>query len=240
MADNNDNNLDHIINELERRLNYGFVDRALLLQALTHPITNPVRNFETLEFLGDSILNASISWLVYEKVATSDEGILARYKGYLASKDFISKLASQIGLHRVVTEVNRDLQNVTDSLICDIFEGLIGACFLDSSFDSAHHVIKLLVSPHFPTFQEVLDANPKSALQEWLQRQGLENPRYEVISVEGPEHNTTYTVLLTLPTGEEFEGKGPSKRVAEKNAAFKAVKSLNLSVKTGEYQKDNG
>lgn len=223
--------VDYLLNQLEISLNYGFVDRNLLIQALTHPTTNPVRNFEPLEFLGDSILNASISWLVFEKVPTSDEGILARYKGYLASKDYISKITAKFGLPVVIAKVNPDCQNVSEALTCDIFEALIGACFLDSSFDSTHHVIKSLVLPSFPTFQEILDANPKSALQEWLQRRGLDNPRYEVVSIDGPEHNTTYTVILSLPTGEEFEGKGPSKKVAEKNAAFLAVKSLGIGIK---------
>ena len=103
-----DNKLKRALFELETKINYFFLDKELLVQALTHPISNPARNFEPLEFLGDSILAASVSWMVFEKVGTPDEGLLTKFKGYLVSKDFLERIASKLELAKFIQIVNNN------------------------------------------------------------------------------------------------------------------------------------
>ncbi|MCS6894209.1 MAG: ribonuclease III, partial [Deltaproteobacteria bacterium] len=64
--------------KLEEKLEYCFIDRELLKQSLTHPAVNPVRNFEPLEFLGDSLLGSCLAVLIYNRIQTTDEGLLSR------------------------------------------------------------------------------------------------------------------------------------------------------------------
>ncbi|MCS6961958.1 MAG: putative dsRNA-binding protein [Deltaproteobacteria bacterium] len=225
-----DETFQKLVSNLEKKLDYVFLNRELLIQALTHPVTNPSRNFEPLEFLGDSVLNCCVAFLVFNKVQTSDEGILTRYKGYLVSKGFLERIVQDIGLFELVSWANRDYDKITQKTLCDVFEAIIGACFLDSSFETVYQLIKKFYTQRFPSYAEILEANPKSVLQEWCQQKGIGLPVYEVVSQEGPVHNTTFIVNLRLPTGEEFEGKGPSKSVAEKNAAFEAIKFLDLNL----------
>jgi ribonuclease-3 len=217
--------------ELETRFNYIFLDKQLLMQALTHPVSNPARNYEPLEFLGDSILAASVSVMVFEKVATSDEGLLTKFKGYLVSKDCLEKIASGLELGRFIQLVNASGGDLILSprVIVDVFEALVGAAFLDSSFESVHQILTKHFKDHFPSITDLINYDPKSALQEFCHSKGWSNPKYTVISTEGPEHNTTFFVTVELSEGSVFEGKGPSKKDAEKAAAALALKSIKDS-----------
>ncbi len=214
--------------DFEGRIDYGFTNREFLLQSLTHPIKDPVKNYEPLEFLGDCIFNAAVAIIVFEKVRTSDEGLLSRFKGYIVSKQFVAQIIEQLDITTPFRIINGEEGIITQRTLCDVFEAILGAIYLDSSFDTVNSLVRRLINPRFPSTSEVIKSDPKSLIQEWCQSQGLGVPVYNLVSREGPEHNTTFTVQLCLPSGEEFEGKGPSKKVAERNAAFQAVKYLGL------------
>ena len=61
--------------------------------------------------------------------------------------------------------------------------------------------------------------DPKSALQEWAQGQGLPPPTYSIVEQIGPDHAPKFRVVVKVKGAESEFGSGTSKRIAEQAAA---------------------
>ena len=51
-------------------------------------------------------------------------------------------------------------------------------------------------------------------------------PEYQVVESSGPDHNKTFVVECLLANGQAARGEGPSKKVAEQQAAGAALAAL--------------
>jgi dsRNA-specific ribonuclease len=103
----------HRLSELERLLGYAFREPALLRQAITHKsFSNEnaqlgLPHNESLEFLGDSVLNFVISTRLYSMFAGSSEGELSRFRSYLVSGRHLVSLARELHLVVLLQDVAR-------------------------------------------------------------------------------------------------------------------------------------
>lgn len=224
--------------ELESRISYSFKNKETLLRALTHRSYSHespervIRDNETLEFLGDSILGFIISELLFDKYASQyTEGLMSKVKSYIISTEILSMKAREIelGTHLLLGRGEEKTGGRTKrSLLANTFEALIAAIYLDGGLDQTkdfvHRFFRQTIEDvaerdfHFNDF--------KSLLQEKLQSLGEAPPDYSIILEEGPHHQKTFHVDIRIRNVAVACGTGGTKKEAEQDAARKAYEQL--------------
>ncbi len=209
------------LKDLEKSINYEFKDIDLLKLALTHKSFDNKSNNERLEYLGDSILNSSISKYLYLEFPNQREGLLTRMRSFIVKGETLTKKANELKLNQYI-EISKGTANLSDHRKFSILEGsiesLIGAVFLDSDWDNVDNFILEL----FANELSIIEANQefrdsKTELQELLQSKKLKLPIYVTI-----ESDSGFDCKLELQEGL-FEASGNSKRQAEIAAAKEAL-----------------
>ena len=190
---------DRNLSELERKIKYKFNTRSLLREALTHRSFSKNHN-EKLEFLGDSILNFSISSFIFSEEKTLDEGQLSRIRSNLVNQTTLIRVARFVTLDKYLyVGVNLKLKNgyIKNSIVADSLEAIFGAVCLDGGSNRASEVIINLYKTVLLkgiSLQQIDLRDPKGELQELMQGRGLALPVYSVLEVDGPEHAPVYKV----------------------------------------------
>jgi ribonuclease-3 len=222
---------------LQQRLGYRFIHSALLSRALTHRSAGAEHN-ERLEFLGDAVLQAAISALLYEHFGDSDEGDLTRVRAHLVREDSLARVAVAIGLPDVLRLSEGEARGggaQRPSILADGVEALIGATFIDGGFAPAQALVQRL-------FGEVIASSDidgwskdaKTELQEWLQARKLPVPTYRIVATRGQSHAQTFDVECSVPALRLVEqGEGKSRRSAEQDAARRMLAGLKASDEPG-------
>ncbi|KTG15923.1 hypothetical protein AUR63_06070 [Guyparkeria sp. XI15] len=213
-------------------LGLTFENSDLLGQALRHRSAGRLNN-ERLEFLGDSILNLTISDYLYRHKPEAPEGALSRLRASVVREETLARVARRIGLGDYLVMGSGELKSGghrRDSILADALEAIIGALYLDQGFHPAHDWVLSLFGEELvslPDAQELKDA--KTQLQEYLQRDRLPLPEYEVLEQTGQAHKQTFEVACRVECdGESFETRasGSSRRRAEQSAARRMLTSL--------------
>jgi ribonuclease-3 len=224
--------------DLEEKISYVFRDKEILLRALTHRSfshENPERNIkdnETLEFLGDSILGFIISELLFDAYSERyTEGLMSKVKSYIISTEILGLKARDIELGRHLL-LGRGEEKTGGrgkrSLLANTFEALIAAVYLDGGLDETkrfvHSFFKHTV---FDVVEKDFHFNDfKSLLQEKLQSLGEIPPDYGIILEEGPHHQKVFHVDLRVRNVAVACGTGNTKKEAEQDAARKAYEQI--------------
>ncbi len=236
--------------DFEEKLKYVFKEKELLILALTHAsIGNEkkeksVQNNQRLEFLGDAILDAVISKELYELLPEAKEGDLTRMRANIVCQNALVNVGKnmQIGTYLELTKGEENSGGrEKKAIIADAVEAVIGAVYLDSSFEEARERILDLFREEIKKTiikkDEIRDY--KSKLQEEIQGKTVygvhlfSNPlstdqiRYEVIKEKGPAHNKSFAVQLTIGGVIAGIGEGKNKKEAEQKAAKAALEERN-------------
>ena len=227
----NDN--DHA--EIERKLGYRFNATDLLEEALRHSSfvneqpDQDLRDNERFEFLGDAVLNLVIGHILMQRYPDLKEGDLSRIRANLVNESQLAHIARSIDLGFFIRLGKGEIQTMgheKDSILANTFEALIAAVYLDGGFDAAFNLINTNFSPLLEdNFQTADHQDYKSKLQEIVQENQGPMPDYRVIREEGPDHEKTFWIELTV-FGIETQGSGKSKKMAEQDAARKALEIL--------------
>ena len=220
------------MNRLEERLGYVFKDKAILTLALTHcsyGSENGTGNNQRLEFLGDAVLENVVSNYIFHKFPDFDEGKLSRLRASIVSEIPLSAAAERIQLFDYVLLGAGERTSGgarKKSVLSDTLEAVFAAVYLDGGFEAAQSVILRVLEETLKDPKE-RPSDFKSALQEYLFRNGNVNIEYKLISVEGPAHNATFTTEVYC--NGEFLGKGvgSSKKRSEQAAAEEAINKIN-------------
>jgi ribonuclease-3 len=199
----------------------------LLDQALTHRSAGP-RNNERLEFLGDAVLGLVIADLLFQRVPDRTEGDLTRLRAALVNRRNLAMLAQRAGLApslRLGEGERKSGGQRRESILADVLEAVIGACYLQAGFAATQGFVASLFAEQLADLPEAESLkDPKTRLQELTQKRGMGLPTYEVLAAEGPDHARTFTVKIILPgIDHELRGQGSSRRNAEQTAAATAV-----------------
>lgn len=199
----------------------------LLEQALTHRSAGPRHN-ERLEFLGDAVLGLVIADLLFQRVPESTEGDLTRLRAALVNRRNLAKLAQGVGLGsslRLGQGEKKSGGQRRESILADVLEAVIGACYLHAGFAATQAFVSSLFAEQLADLPEAESLkDPKTRLQELTQKRGMGLPAYELLTAEGPDHARTFTVKIILPGMEhELRGQGSSRRDAEQTAAATAI-----------------
>ncbi len=227
---NNKINLDN----LEKIILYNFNNKSLLIEALTHSSyaneKNINFNYERLEFLGDAVLELTVSCFLIEKYKDFAEGQLSSIRSYIVSEKFLSKKAKELDIDKYIfisSGVIKVSKTVNNSILADVFEAIIGAMYLDSNFDKTKEIVLKLISSDIDlSAKEKIIVDAKGEIQKYTQIRYGTLPQYTVIKEEGPDHNKVYTVKLIINNELSFIGVASTKKNAEKEAALEALKRI--------------
>ena len=214
-----------------QRLGIRFENEALLDQALTHRSAGAV-HYERLEFLGDGLLNFTIAAELYRLRPGEDEGALSRLRASLVRESALADIAREIELGRHLKLGTGELRSggfERASILSDVVESLIGACFLDAGFDTARALVLHLFDSRLsalPSAESLKD--PKTRLQERLQALAGERPVYAIIDESGAAHERSFTVGCRVPGQPgEVSATATSRRKAEQAAAAAMLARLD-------------
>lgn len=223
------------IDQLSEAIGYPIVNNGLFILALIHrsylQILNneDVESNERLEFLGDSILNMLIGEFLFRHYRDVQEGDLTKLRSRLVNKKALIHGSETIGLGGFVlvnASAEQSLRQGNKAILADAFEAVVAAIYIDSGLE-LHPVKEFLKRTilHSDTFEMILetDENFKSALLEMVQSGGHRAPRYNVTSIEGPDHQRIYTVEAIVSQKVVGTGSGRSKKKAEQVAAREAI-----------------
>ncbi len=224
-------------NLLEKNVGYIFKNPALLENALRHSSyvnerTDKGSDNECLEFLGDAVLNLVVSQLLMEKYPEQKEGVLSKMRANLVNEIRLAEIARKIELGKFLLLGKGELithGRQKNSILADAFEALIAAIYIDGGFEAAFVMVKnhfgeLVKAAKIENKTYIFDA--KSKLQEIVQTIFRETPQYQIIEETGPDHDKTFVVLLKF-SDISSEGTGKSKKMAEQDAARRAIEIID-------------
>ncbi|MCG2726160.1 MAG: ribonuclease III [Elusimicrobia bacterium] len=211
---------------IETVIGYKFKNKNLLTEALTHKSYSVEHGFkahnERLEFLGDSILGLIVSYYLFDKYPSEDEGYLSKIKSYVVSRTSLAKWAKEINLGEYIYLGMGEQQSggkKRNSTLSNAIEAVIGAVYIDGGIKPAtDFVIGWLTQQSL----ENEHRDYKSELQEIIQKKFKIPPDYEVLSAEGPEHAKIFTVKVKLKKRVLGIGAGKNKKEAQQEAAKSA------------------
>ncbi len=228
---------------VERDLGYRFRDPALLRRALTHPSyvnehPDEGKDNQRLEFLGDAVIDFIAAAWVYQAYTEFAEGRMTRLRAALVRTETLAGLARRLNVGDALRlghgeeEAGGRLRNAN---LCDAFEAVVGAIYLDGGMEAARTLVEPLLHPVAEaTLARAADQDAKSRLQEWSQGERKVTPSYRIVSEEGPDHAKVFEAQVLL--GDEVVGKGTgrSKQAAEQDAAEAALDALTWGNEVGE------
>jgi ribonuclease III len=231
------NTNDH--HEIERKLGYRFHSTDLLEEALRHSsFVNEqpdldLRDNERFEFLGDAVLNLIVGHILMRRYPDLKEGDLSRMRANLVNESQLARIARSINLGTFIRLGKGEIQTngrEKNSILADTFEALLAAVYLDGGFKAAFNLIDTNFSPLLEGTSPTADHHDyKSKLQEIVQDKQGAMPKYSVIREEGPDHEKTFWIELTV-FEVETQGSGKSKKMAEQDAARRALERLKDKV----------
>lgn len=186
----------------------------------------PVNN-ERLEFLGDAILEATVSDVVYHHFPGKREGFLTNTRSKVVQRETLNRLAARMGIIDLI-HANTHHSSHNSNMGGNAFEALVGALYIDRGYKAVQHFVK-----HRMMQEGVLDiddtakkeTNFKSKLLEWAQKNKLQCEfRIDQESTEG--NSPVFETSVIIEGVVAGQGKGFSKKQAEQDTARKALARL--------------
>lgn len=223
--------------DFARRLGLPFSDVLLLSRALTHRSylnehSDALEDNERLEFLGDAVLDFMVGAWLYNRYPEMPEGDLTRMRSALVYTEQLAEFGRQINLGNAMRLGRGEAQaggRERSALLCDTFEAVIGALYLDAGIEAVYDFVDPLLDT---ASDEILASHktedPKSLLQEWAQSEGLSAPQYVTRSAVGPDHSKMFDVDAVIAGKVYGSGQGHSKQAAAKDAARNALRQLGM------------
>jgi ribonuclease-3 len=228
--------------ELETALGYTFRDPELLCRAMTHSSYaneqrakgRPIASNERLEFLGDAVLELTVSQYLFLKYPKDAEGDLTRIRQQLVCEETLARVAERIGLGAYLSIGKGEEQSGSrsrPSILADAMEALIAAIHLDSSGEADERILLSLLRDEIAIVEHLRFGDYKTRLQQLVQQDGKEELTYRVVREDGPEHNKHFEVEALINSNVVGRGSGKSKRDAEQTAAKEALVLFGVSNK---------
>lgn len=220
--------------DFETRLGYSFNDKNLLRTSFTHSsyaYENATESNELLEFLGDAVLEMTISLYLYKHFPKLTEGDLTKLRAATVCEPSLARVSRAIGLCELLLLGKGEAATggrERDSILSDAFEAAIGAAFLDGGLKCVCDIIERLFADYITDLHSTRGfGDYKTSLQELLQRNSHKPIVYNIISEQGPDHRKMFTAEVWHGQNVLGEGSGKSKKEAEQQAAFAALKTFN-------------
>jgi ribonuclease-3 len=223
------------LGELQKKLGYTFEKKESLLLSMVHSsfafecLENSQHN-ETLEFLGDAVLDLTIGHMLFTRFPTKREGQLTRIRSALVNEAGLATVARRLGLGKYLLLGRGEDSSggrKKNSILSCAYEALVGAMFMDAGYETVlQHVQEIFAPMIEQQGEQLIHADAKSRLQEYLQELHNEGPQYVLDEEEGPAHARVFFVSAKFQDQVLGTGKAGSKKEAEQQAARAALALL--------------
>lgn len=206
-------------------------NKSLFQQALTHRSKGKDNN-ERLEFLGDSVLSLVVSKYLFDHFPQLTEGDMSRLRAQLVKGKTLATIARHYHLGNQIKlgpgEIKSGGVNKS-SVLADAVEAVYGALLLDQGYQATNEFIIAVMQPWLTNINpEEIGKDPKTGLQEYLQKIGLQLPAYKTIAVEDADNEPTFEVICEIDElQKQTKATGKSRKKAEQIAAAKMMELLN-------------
>ena len=215
-------------------LGFAFSDIQLLITALTHRSyvnehkKSVSEHNERLEFLGDAVLELVVTDFLFNNYS-EPEGILTSWRAALVRTESIGAAGDLLGYEPLVRMSRGEKQGsdrARQQILANAFEAVIGAIYLERGYDDA----AVFIHTHITSKLEAIVAagtwrDAKSHLQEVSQRYDNQTPQYRVVDEVGPDHDKLFTLGVFVNDTLLGKGSGPSKQIAQQEAAQAALET---------------
>jgi len=220
------------IRKIENFIKINFNNKALLAKSLIHKSFDEKNNNEKLEFLGDRVIGLAISKKLLALYPEESEGVIDKKFSNLVNRKTCTKIANQLNLKKFIQTGNsfKNIKSSDEKILSDSCEALIGAIYLDQGFS----VVEKFILQNWASFikkSNVTKIDPKTRLQEYSLKKYKKLPKYKMFKQAGPNHNPLFKVQVQILNSKKYFGYGKSKKIAQRNAAYKLINSLNLNRK---------
>ena len=224
------------LQSLQLAIGITFTNSGLLENAFIHrSYLNEHKDFsgqsnERLEFLGDSVLSIIVSDFLFKNLPKSEEGELTQIRASLVRTETLASIARKLNLGSYLLlskgEEDSDGRN-NKTILANTFEALVGAIYIDQTIVQAQNFIQKNILANWKKLSKTAVVDFKSKLQEVLQREYHQSPKYKLVSTYGPDHNRSFEIAVLLNETTLGVGLGKNKQNAAQNAAERALKSLS-------------
>lgn len=224
-----------VIIEFQNKIGIQFEKPELLVTAFTHSSyvnDHPKKglvDYERLEFLGDAVLQITISKFLYDKYPDLPEGELSKRRAMVVCEESLASISNDLHFNEVMIlgrgEEKFGGRNKA-SILADMFEALLGAIYLEKGMDVVEDFLARFMFGKINggDFSHVMDY--KTALQEFVQKDHIGELSYEIVLEEGPSHDKDFEAHVFLDGVVIGKGFGKSKKNAQKMAAQNALEKL--------------
>lgn len=222
------------IEEFQEIIGYQFADAQLLRQALTHSSyanehrMSKFENNERLEFLGDAVLEIITSEFLFRRYDKMLEGELTKFRASIVCEPTLANFSKEIELGEFLM-LGKGEDNsggrFRASVLSDAVEALIGAIYLDGGIEEARIFVESTLLKDVERRKLFVDS--KTHLQEIIQKTSETAVEYNVVAERGPDHSKLFEVTAVHDDRIIGHGFGRSKKSAEQEAAFDAIKQMD-------------
>ena len=217
---------------LEKKINYIFYNKEYLNQAFTHKSLNtePRKNYERLEFLGDAVLDIIVSRELMRDFPEGDEGLLTQRRAALVQKPYLASIGHLLDLMdylMIEKSVNLEIEKIAEKQQANLFEALIGAIYLDGGIEPCRKLILETVWTY--RHEAWKTTNYKGKLIEYCHSKNIENPLFLIKDITGPDHQRTFEIQVKVGSRKYSSGMGTNKKTAEQTAAKLALEEMGAS-----------
>lgn len=219
---------------IENRIGYAFKDKMLLRKCFTHSSyanEHGEEDNEVLEFFGDAIIEFIVTEYLYN-TAAGDEGKLTVKRAGVVSREPLLNAVNELGLadFMLLGKGQKNSANLDEKLFSSVYEALVAGIYLDGGLTAAKKFVKDTIIKDFDFKERAarreMSCESKTQFQEYVQKRKLGSVSYDVLAKTGPDHKPEFRVVALLNGAPLAEGKGTTKRLAEADAAQKALKKL--------------
>ncbi|MGX7358408.1 ribonuclease III [Dolosigranulum pigrum] len=224
---------------IKDNFNIEFNDERILIEAFTHAsyandhrhlVSEPIKNLERLEFLGDAVIELFVSDYLFNQFKELPEGQLTRLRASIVRAESLAELATECQLAQFI-RLGKGEEKMggrqRPALLCDVFEAFVGAIYQDQGVESVRRFLRQVMFSKVEQNSFSYDTDYKTALQEFMQQSGVVNIEYTVLETSGPDHDREFTVEVSIEGDYHGVGMGKSKKLAEQKAAKQALEALS-------------
>ncbi|CAG7623266.1 ribonuclease III [Paenibacillus allorhizosphaerae] len=227
------------LKQLQTELRLPFRNPELLRQAFTHSSyvnehrIGQYRDNERLEFLGDAVLELTVSEYLFDKYPDRSEGELTKLRASIVCEPSLVGFAEQLDFGSyVLLGKGEELTGgrTRPALLADVFESFVGALYLDQGLEVVREFLRKHMFPFLPQQGKLLSTDYKTFLQEHTQQQGMGPLEYKIVDERGPAHEREFIAEVYVHERLLGRGTGRSKKEAEQQAAAEALSTLKIKV----------
>jgi ribonuclease III len=227
----NKHSLQTLLSDLELTPNNAhLVANAFVHRSYLNESTDFTESNERLEYLGDAVLELSVSRYLYETYPDYQEGMLTNIRAALVRTESLAELATTLNFPTVIKMSRGEMATggaTNKSILADTFEAFLGAIYLDLGYET---VTKLLKTHLFPKSDDVIKTgtykDSKSFLQEVAQARYKATPLYDLLSETGPDHDKEFVMQVVIAQTIYAKGRGKSKQAAQDDAARNTLEQI--------------